>query len=197
MSDGQITREGLEVAIGFPSAVMLVIGGMVGVGIFVNPAVVARSLPSEPLILAAWVLGGVVAVLGALVYGELAARMPTTGGEYVYLRDTYGPLAGFLFGWTLLLVVQTGGMAAVAIVFAKNLDVILGGGLPQNAVVVAVLAALAAVNCLGVRAGNGAQGWLGVLKFAAIAALVVAGLCFAPHSHATTAARAPQTLPAE
>jgi APA family basic amino acid/polyamine antiporter len=182
MSDGQITGEGLRVAIGFPSAVMLVIGGMVGVGVFVNPAVVARSLHSPTLALAAWTLGGVMAVLGALVYGELAARMPSTGGEYVYLRETYGPLASFLFGWTLLLVVQAGGMAAVAIVFAKNLDVLTGGGLPESGVVVAVLAGLAAVNCLGVRAGNGAQGWLGVLKVAAIVALVTAGLFFAPHA---------------
>ena len=132
MTDGQITREGLRVAIGFPSQIMLVMGGMVGVGVFVNPAVVARSLHSPELALAAWGLGGVVAILGALVYGELAARLPSTGGEYVYLRETYGPLAGFLFGWTLLLVVQTGGMAAVAIVFAKNLEVAVGGGLPQT-----------------------------------------------------------------
>jgi len=105
MADTQVTREGLRVAIGFPSAVMLVMGGMVGVGVFVNPAVVARSLHSPQLVLAAWILGGVVALLGAFVYAELAARMPQTGGEYIYLRETYGPLAGFLFGWTTLLVV--------------------------------------------------------------------------------------------
>src|SRR6202044_73225 len=98
-----------RVGIGFPSAVMLVMGGIVGVGIFVNPAVVARGLHSPGLVLAAWALGGGIALLGAFVYAELAARMPTTGGEYVYLRDTYGPLMGFLFGWTTLLVVQAGG----------------------------------------------------------------------------------------
>src|SRR5580698_8965436 len=171
----EITRDGLKVAIGFPSTVLLVIGGIVGVGVFVNPAVVARSLHSPGLVLAAWVLGGVVALLGAFVYAELAARMPQTGGEYVYLRETYGPLAGFLFGWTTLLVVQAGGMAAVAIVFAKNLAV-LGVGAPQGAVVVAVLAGLAAINCLGVKTGNGVQGWLGLLKVAAIVALVATGL---------------------
>src|ERR1700679_3388909 len=172
MTDGQITREGLRIAISFPSQIMLVMGGMVGVGVFVNPAVVARSLHSPGLVLAAWVLGGVVALLGAFVYAELAARMPQTGGEYVYLRETYGPLVGFLFGWTTLLVVQAGGMAAGAIVFAKNLAV-LGVGAPQGVVVVAVLATLAAINCLGVKIGNGVQGWLGLLKVAAIAALVV------------------------
>ncbi len=175
-----VTREGLRVAIGFPSAVLLVMGGMVGVGIFVNPAVVARSLHSPELVLLAWAVGGLMAVLGAFVYAELAARIPATGGEYVYLRDTYGPLTGFLFGWTTLLVVQAGGMAAVAIVFAKNLNLLAGGGLPENLIVVAVLAILAAINCIGVKAGDGAQSGLGALKFAAIAVLVVAGLFFAP-----------------
>jgi basic amino acid/polyamine antiporter, APA family len=191
MTDGQITREGLRVAIGFPSQIMLVMGGMVGVGVFVNPAVVARSLHSPELALVAWTLGGVVAILGALVYGELAARLPATGGEYVYLRETYGPLAGFLFGWTLLLVVQTGGMAAVALVFAKNLDVVAGGALPEPVVVVAVLAILAAINCLGVKAGNEAQASLGLLKFGGIAALVAVGLFLAPHARPAAAAASP------
>ena len=180
MGDRDISGEGLRVAIGFPSAVMLVIGGIVGVGIFVNPAVVARGLHSPLLVLAAWTAGGVIALLGAFVYAELAARFPSTGGEYVYLRDTYGPLTGFLFGWTTLLVVQTGGQAAVAIIFAKNLNVLLGGALSEPAVVVAVLAVLAAINCIGVRSGNRTQSFLGALKVAAIAALIVAGLAFAP-----------------
>jgi basic amino acid/polyamine antiporter, APA family len=177
-----ITAEGLRVAIGFPSVVMLVIGGIVGVGVFVNPAVVARSLHSPTLVLAAWVIGGCVALLGALVYAELAARFPATGGEYVYLRDTYGPLAGFLFGWTTLLVVQAGGMAAVAIIFAKNFDLLVGGGLDERAVVVAVLAGLALINCLGVRSGNAVQAGLGALKVAAITALIVAGLFMTRHA---------------
>jgi len=160
---------------------MLVMGGIVGVGIFVNPAVVARGLHSPPLVLAAWAVGGLIALLGAFVYAELAARFPSTGGEYVYLRETYGPLTGFLFGWTTLLVVQAGGQAAVAIIFAKNLNLLAGGALSERAVVVAVLAGLAAINCVGVRSGNGAQSLLGALKVAAIIALVVAGLFFAPH----------------
>ena len=181
MGNTDISAEGLRVGIGFPSAVMLVMGGIIGVGIFVNPAVVARGLHSPGLVLAAWTVGGVVALLGAFVYAELAARYPATGGEYVYLRNTFGPMTGFLFGWTTLLVVQTGGQAAVAIVFAKNLNVLFGGTLIEPAVVVAALAGLAAVNCLGVRAGNGAQTALGGLKVAAIAALILAGLVFAPH----------------
>ena len=175
-------------------ATMLVMGGIVGVGIFVNPAVVARSLHSPALVLAAWSLGGVVALLGAFVYAELAARIPATGGEYVYLRDTYGPLAGFLFGWTTLLVVQAGGMAAVAIVFARNLDVLAGGGLSEGWVAVTALAALAAVNCLGVRSGNGVQAGLGALKVAAIAAVIVAGLMVAAPA-ASLAPAAPSGAP--
>jgi len=194
MTDDGISKEGLRVAIGFPSAVMLVIGGIVGVGIFVNPAVVARSLHSPALALTAWALGGGLALLGAFVYAELAARIPETGGEYVYLSKTYGSLVGFMYGWTTLLVVQTGGMAAVAIVFAKNLNLLAGGALNDKIVVVAILIVLAGVNCLGVKSGNGVQGILGLLKIGAIAALVIAGLFVArpvvshPHVEAATPA---------
>jgi basic amino acid/polyamine antiporter, APA family len=180
MDRKDITAEGLRVGIGLPSAVMLVIGGIIGVGIFVNPAVVAHGLTSPLQVLMAWGLGGVIALLGAFVYAELAARMPNTGGEYVYLRETYGPLAGFLFGWTTLLVVQAGGMAAVTIIFARNLNVLVGGALPERAIVVATLAGLAAINCVGVKTGNGVQGLLGVLKVAAIVALILTGLFIAP-----------------
>ena len=184
MQTRDITAEGLRPAIGFPSAVMLVIGGIVGVGIFVNPAVVARSLHSPTLVLAAWSAGGLIAILGAFVYAELAARIPATGGEYVYLRDTYGSLTAFLFGWTTLLVVHTGGLAAVSIVFAKNLNLLANGALPEPAVVIAVLAALTAINCLGVKSGNVAQAALGTLKILAIAALIAAGLWLAPRAAA-------------
>ena len=181
MKSGDISEQGLRIAIGFPSAVMLVIGGIVGVGIFANPAIVAHRLHDPGLVLAAWVAGGVIAMLGAFVYAELAARIPATGGEYVYLRDTYGPLAGFLFGWTTLFVVQAGGMAAVSIVFAKNLNVLAGGVFSEPAIVVSVMAGLAAINCIGVKSGNGLQSLLGLLRVAAIAALVIAGLMLTPH----------------
>ena len=189
----------LKVAIGFPSAVMLVIGGIVGVGIFVNPAVVAHGLSSPALVMAAWTLGGLIALLGAFVYAELAARMPATGGEYAYLRTTYGPLAGFLFGWTTLLVVQAGGQAAVAIVFAKNLNVLCDGRLPEPGVVVMVLAILAWINVRGVTFGNGVQATLGALKIAAIAAVILAGLWLAPHvgpAHALPSPARPDPLKA-
>jgi APA family basic amino acid/polyamine antiporter len=191
MGRDQVGAEGLRVAIGFPSAVMLVVGGIVGVGVFVNPAIVARSLHTPGLVLAAWGAGGVIAILGAVVYAELAARIPSTGGDYAYLRETYGPLAGFLVGWTLLLVVQTGGMAAVSIVFAKNLNVLAGGRIDERLTVVGLLAALAGVNALGVSAGNGVQSVLGAVKIAMIAALVLAGLAFVAPAHGPRAAAAP------
>jgi len=160
---------------------MLVIGGMVGVGIFVNPAVVARGLHAPALVLTAWTAGGLITLLGAVVYAELAARIPHTGGEYAYLREAFGPMAGFLFGWTSLLVVRAGGMAAVAIIFARNVDLLLGGAVPEPLLVVGALALLAGTNCLGVRSGNGVQAGLGAVRLAALGALIIAGLFLSPH----------------
>jgi len=179
----EVGAEGLRVAIGLPSAVMLVVGGIVGVGVFVNPAIVARSLHSPWLVEAAWGAGGVIAILGAFVYAELAARIPATGGDYAYLRETYGPLAAFLVGWTVLLVVQTGGMAAVCIVFAKNLNVLAGGALNERWIIVVLLSLLAGVNAIGVSAGNGVQTVLGAIKIAMIAGLILAGLMMVPAAH--------------
>jgi APA family basic amino acid/polyamine antiporter len=176
MGRNEIGAEGLQTAIGLPSAVMLVVGGIVGVGIFVNPAIVARNVHSPALMLGAWAAGGAIALLGAFVYAELAARVPRTGGDYAYLREAYGPFPAFLNGWTLLLVVQTGGMAAVTIAFARYLDVLLGGGVPQSLIVVLTLALLAGVNVFGVGAGNSVQGVLGAIKVAMIVGLVLAGV---------------------
>ena len=94
---------------------MLVMGGIVGSGIFINPYVVARQVRTPALILGAWALGGLLALAGAFIYAELAARMPEVGGQYAYLREAYHPAVAFLYGWVLLLVIQTGGMAAVAV----------------------------------------------------------------------------------
>src|SRR4051812_41205627 len=124
---------GLARRIGPFDATMLVMGGIIGSGIFANPHEVARELPSAPLLLAAWAVGGVMALLGALVYAELAARRPGVGGQYAYLRDAYHPLAAFLYGWVLLLVVQTGGMAAVALIFARYTGQLLGIARPEPA----------------------------------------------------------------
>jgi APA family basic amino acid/polyamine antiporter len=159
-------------------ATMLVMGGIVGAGIFVNPAEVARQVHTPFLILGAWLLGGLIALAGAFVYAELAARRPEVGGQYAYLRDAYHPTVAFLYGWSLLLVIQSGGMAAVAITFARYFAELTHVPLTESAIAAIVLILLTAVNCLGVRAGSNVQSALMLLKIAAIAALVFCGFWF-------------------
>lgn len=161
-------------------ATMLVMGGIVGAGIFVNPAEVARYVETPGLIVAAWAVGGLVALVGAFVYAELAARRPDVGGQYAYLRDAYGPTTAFLYGWSLLLVIQSGGMAAVAITFARYLAGLVMLPWSATAVATATLALLTLINCLGVRAGSNVQSALMLLKIAAIVALVAVGWTVSP-----------------
>ena len=170
---------GLARRLGLFDATMLVMGGIVGAGIFINPAEVARIVATPWLIVGAWLVGGAVALAGALVYAELAARRPEVGGQYAYLRDAWGPVPAFLYGWSLLLVIQSGGMAAVAITFARYFAELARVPLHEGAVAAAALAALTAINCLGVRAGSNVQSGLMVLKILAIAGLVLCGLLFA------------------
>src|SRR5205807_8650240 len=98
---------------------MIVMCGIIGSGIFINPYVVAQQVPSTVLILAAWTFGGLIALAGAFIYAELSSQTSVSGGQYVYLRDAFHPALAFVYGWALLLVTQTGGMAAVAVTFAK------------------------------------------------------------------------------
>src|SRR2546426_1353583 len=123
--------------IGLPDATLIVMGGIVGSGIFVTPADVARNAGSPVLILGAWLVGGVAALLGAFVYAELSSARPEVGGQYAYLREAVHPLAAFLYGWALLLVIQTGGMAATALPFApyfrELLPIPLAGAAPSAA----------------------------------------------------------------
>ena len=95
-------------------ATAIVVGIIIGSGIFLNPAEVARQVDTPFLIVGVWLIGGLIAIAGAFVYAELAARRPEVGGQYAYLRDAWGPMPAFLYGWSLLLVIQSGGMAAVA-----------------------------------------------------------------------------------
>src|SRR5262245_30918269 len=113
------SEPGLARRLGVFDATMIVMGGIVGVGIFMNPSLVARAAGSTGGALAAWALGGLVALAGAFIWAELAALHPVTGGQYAYLRDAFHPLVAFLYGWGLLLVIQSGGMAAVAMTFAR------------------------------------------------------------------------------
>jgi APA family basic amino acid/polyamine antiporter len=165
--------------LGLFDATMIVMGGIIGAGIFVNPAVVARNVHTPFLVLGAWLIGGMIALIGAFVYAELAALRPRVGGQYAYLRDAYHPIVAFLYGWTLLLVVQTGGMAGAAIIFGRYFCELFGLSISEQVVATLALAILTAVNCLGVRAGSNVQSALMLVKLVAIALLIGVG-CFGP-----------------
>jgi APA family basic amino acid/polyamine antiporter len=165
--------------LGLFDATMIVMGGIIGAGIFVNPAVVARNVHTATLVLGAWLIGGVIALIGAFVYAELAALRPRVGGQYAYLRDAYHPIVAFLYGWTLLLVVQTGGMAGAAIIFGRYFCELFGLSISEQVVATLALAILTAVNCLGVRAGSNVQSGLMLIKLVAIVVLIGVG-CFGP-----------------
>ncbi|HZL88394.1 MAG TPA: amino acid permease [Pirellulaceae bacterium] len=124
-SETQSADAGFRRHLGLFDATMLVAGAMIGSGIFIVSADISRDVGGAGWLMAVWALAGVMTVLGALSYAELAAMMPRAGGQYVYLREAYGPLSGFLYGWTLFLVIQTGTIAAVAVAFAKFLGVLV------------------------------------------------------------------------
>jgi len=170
--------------LGVFDATMIVMGGIIGAGIFVNPSVVARQVRTPGLVLGAWIIGGAIALMGAFVYAELAALRPRVGGQYAYLRDAYHPIVAFLYGWTLLLVVQTGGMAGAAIIFGRYLRELTGVGIPEQAAAALTLGVLTLVNCLGVRAGSNVQSALMITKLTAILGLIGVGLFVAPRATA-------------
>ena len=161
-------------------ATMIVMGGIIGSGIFINPYVVAQQVHSTGLILGAWAVGGLIALLGAFVYAELAALRPDVGGQYAYLRDAWHPAVAFLYGWALLLVIQSGGMAAVAVAFANYAKALTGIDAPVWVIAVVVLGVLTVINCFGVRSGANTQTVLMLLKLAAIVMLIAVGLTFNP-----------------
>lgn len=167
--------EPLARRLGLFDATMLVMGGTIGAGIFINPYVVAQVVHTPALVLGAWMLGGVIALIGAFIWAELAARMPQVGGQYAYLRDVYHPLIAFLYGWVLLLVIQTGGMAAVTVTFARYFIELTGMHGADWQIAIVTLFVLTVVNCMGVRAGGSVQSALMVIKIFAIALLVMAG----------------------
>src|SRR2546426_6898327 len=163
--------------LGLFSGTMAVIGGIIGGGIFLTPATVAERVGSAPLIIVAWVVGGVVALVGALCFGELGARRPKAGGGYVYLREAWGPLPAFLYGWALLFLIATGAIAAVAIMFATYALPLVG--LPPRLTVPLAAGAvvfLTGLNYAGVKPAAVPQNIFTVLKLAALPAPIVAGL---------------------
>lgn len=185
MSDARGDSQGLARRLGPFDATMLVMGGIIGAGIFVNPAEVARHVYDPTWIVGVWVLGGLVALAASFVYAELAARRPEVGGQYAYLRDAFGPMPAFLYGWALLLVIQSGGMAAVAITFARYFNELTHSAIPDSVVGVSALALLTLINCFGVRSGSNVQSALMVLKIAAIGMLVIVGWWLAPGNPAS------------
>lgn len=166
-------------------ATLIVMGGIVGSGIFMTPSVVAAAARTTPLILTAWCIGGVIALAGGFVFAELAWRRAGVIGIYGYLRDAFHPMPAFMFGWTALLVTQTGSMALAAMTFAAYFTPLTGWHVPSAYVAVAAILALNAVNTLGVREGGTTQNILMLLKAAAILGIIVAGLSGAhPAVHA-------------
>jgi APA family basic amino acid/polyamine antiporter len=185
--------------LGLFDTTMLVMGGIIGSGIFINPYVVAQQVPSTILILAAWAFGGLIALAGAFIYAELSSQTAASGGQYVYLRDAFHPALAFVYGWALLLVTQSGGMAAVAVTFAKYICAL--GHFEANDNIASILATIALalltfINCLGVRAGSTTQNLFMILKLLAIAVLVVFGLTITNrlHDNAPALPSSPPTL---
>ena len=163
-------------ALGPFDATMVVIGGIIGSGIFINPYLVARTLDSSLLVLLAWIAGGAIALAGAFAYAELGGLFPKAGGQYVYLRDGWHPLAGFLYGWALLLVIESGAIAAVAITFASYALRLVGrSDVAPVPLAVAAIVLLSIVNYFGVKPGSRVLNVLVVLKVAALAVLIAAG----------------------
>lgn len=184
-------------------ATMIVMGSMIGSGIFITSAESARLVGSPGWLLAAWALAGLMTITGALCCAELAAMMPRAGGQYVFLREAYGPAAGFLFGWSMFLVVQTGTIAAVAVAFAKFLGVLVPAVsadrylVPpivlgryalslstQQLVAIVLIAVLTATNTRGLKTGKWIQNTFTFTKTAALFGLIVVGLTLGVHREA-------------
>jgi APA family basic amino acid/polyamine antiporter len=176
--------------LGLFDSTMIVAGSMIGSGIFIVSADIARQVGSAGWLLVVWALTGVLTLMAALTYGELAAMMPRAGGQYVYLREAYSPLWGFLYGWTLFLVIQTGTIAAVAVAFARFLGVLVPqvsetekffqwgrfSFSPTTLIAIGVILLLTWTNTRGLRTGKMVQNVFTVTKIAALVGLIVLGL---------------------
>src|SRR3954452_16480099 len=179
--------EGLVRVLGLRSAILLVVGSVIGSGIFLTTGGMAAVIPSASLLLMAWVLGGVLAVTGALTYAEMGAMFPRSGGVYVFLKEAYGPLVAFLYGWAALFVVISGALAAVGVGFGTYLSYFfpaLGslsvvGISGTQLVAAAVIVVLGIINYVGVRSGNMVNVVTTTAKVAALAALPIMALAAA------------------
>lgn len=187
-------RQGLRRQLGLFDSTMITAGIVIGSGIFLTTGIMARHIPSPTLILAAWVVGGLITLAGALTYAELGAAFPEAGGQYIYLREAYGPLAGFLFGWQLFFVYMSGGIAALGVAFAETAGSLLpilaadkvlfsisGDSLRitvGQSIAVAIIVMLTFLNYIGVRVGSSIQNVLTVIKIGALGAFGVLGLVY-------------------
>jgi basic amino acid/polyamine antiporter, APA family len=176
--DTYVNRINLPRVLGLWDVVSIVIGGVIGSGIFLVPKSIAAVLPSPLLMLSVWVVGGLLSYFGALAFAELGAAMPEAGGMYVFLREAYGPLLSFLFGWTLFLVIDSGAIATLTVAFTSRYLPYFFKMTPLavKAVSVAFIVFLGAVNVVGVRAGANLQNLLTVIKTGAL--VLVAGIIF-------------------
>lgn len=161
-------------------ATLIVMGGIIGSAIFVTPATVAQRVHSSSLILGAWAFGGLIALIGGFIFAELAWRRPELGGLYAYVRDAFHPVVAFMYGWTALLVSQSGGMAAAAVTFALYFGPLTRLHAPSWEVATAMLVVFSAINCLGVREGGNTQNLFMLAKIVAIVAIVAVGFFVAP-----------------
>lgn len=161
-------------------AFAITIGIVVGAGIFRMPSLVAGASANEMVMLGAWLIGGLLSIIGALCYAELATTYPQAGGDYSYLRLAYGPRVAFLYAWARLAVIQSGSIALLAYMAGDYLARIFAWPLSPSAYAAAVVGTLTAINWLGIRQGAAAQLWLTVMEVAGVVLIIVAGLLFAP-----------------
>ncbi|MCI0586762.1 MAG: amino acid permease [Planctomycetes bacterium] len=165
--------------LGFLDATAVVVGAIVGVGIFLTPGNIAARVPSTSGILAVWAAGAAIAALGALTFGQLAASMPVNGGQYVFIKEAIGPLPAFLFGWAYFAVVSPGAIAVVSLTAANHLAVAAGvAPVEGKTLPLAIVAALAATNVVGVKWGTGVQKGAVALKLLALLVLIGLGFAF-------------------
>lgn len=162
---------------------LITVGLVIGSGIFRTPAVVAQRVHLPALVLGCWLAGGVIGLIGAFIFAELAARRPLNGGLYGYLKDAYHPVVGFVFGWTSMLIVASGSAAAAAVLFAGYLEPLIGMTVDTRFVAAGTLIVLACINLLGVRQGSNWQNAMGILKVGALAALIVVCVTAHPVAH--------------
>lgn len=186
----------LSRSLGAVDATAIVVGIVIGSGIFVFPNLIARDLPSGPAIIAAWVISGVLSLIGALAFAELGTMMPRTGGQYVYLHEAYGPLCAFVCGWTFTLAALAGSTAWLAVTFSIYAGYFVHvGAASSKLIAVGLIALLSAVNYVGVRQSAWVQRTFTVLKVAALLALIAAAFALSPaHSTAPPASHRPISL---